>query len=224
MFSNIRGHQFIINNLSSSWVWGNPDGWDKETFDWVEKNRGDKIFWDIGAWIGPFTIFGSRLFSKVIAFEPDKIASNVLSQHIKDNNINNVIIETRGLYKENTEVNFGFIGGKYGDSLSSINHHSPLGLKIKTLTIEEAIKQHGYPGFLKIDIEGGEEYLIDDLIKYRFEKMCMSNHGTYMKDRKIFQEKLNDLFGPLYNCYNRQGQKIENIPDDGDFYYELKKI
>jgi FkbM family methyltransferase len=217
---NIRGYSFNI--ALQNWVWNSLESWDPDTFNWLDRNKGKELFWDVGAWIGPFTLYGSKIFSKVIAFEPDKVALRVLAAHVLNNQLSNVILENRGLYKENTEVSFGFIGGKFGDSLSSINHDNQA-VKIQTLSIETAIELYGKPDFTKIDIEGGEEYLLEDLAKYKFETFCMSNHGPYMKDRKVFYQKLNDLILPLYDCYSIKNEKVTDIPDDGDFYYELKK-
>ena len=166
-------------------------------------------------------MYASKLYTNVIAFEPDTVAAKVLKNHITDNNLTNIKVIEEGLYNTETTVNFGFIGGKYGDSLSSINHPSPVNMKIKTTTIDKAVELYGRPNFLKIDIEGGEEYLIDDLLKHKFQKFCMSNHGPYMKDRKLFKEKL-DKLPTLYDCYNMKNEKITDIPDDGDFYYVLR--
>lgn len=157
------------------------ESWDPYTFNWIEKGKGENIFWDVGAWIGPFSLYASKLYNNVFSFEPDYVAAEILKNNIDSNKILNINLIKKGLYKENTEINFGFIGNKYGDSLSSINHPSSINMKINTIDITTAIQLYGYPDFIKIDIEGGEEYLIDDLIRYKFKKMCMSNHGPYMK-------------------------------------------
>jgi len=220
---NIRGFNFIINNKASGWVWGSLESWDQETFNWIERNKDGKIFWDIGAWIGPFSLYGSKLFDNVISFEPDFIAAKVLEDHINDNQIKNIKLVRKGLYSDDTIVNFSFIGNKFGDSLSSINHVNNNAIKIKTISIDTALSLYGIPDFLKIDIEGGEEYLIEDLAKHKFSAFCMSNHGPYMKDRTIYQQKINDLLLPIYDCYGKDNKKIDFIPDDGDFYYTLKQ-
>jgi FkbM family methyltransferase len=218
----IRGYNFIINDNNSNWLWSTLESWDPYTFNWIEKNKGKHICWDIGAWIGPFTLYSSKLFNKVISFEPDLIAFKSLQNNVNTNNLFNVTLVQEGLFNEETYINFGFIGAKFGDSLSSINHPSPIGNLIKTMTINKAIELYGHPDFLKIDIEGGEEYLIDDLIKFKFNNFCMSNHGPYMKNREQFTDKLNTDLLPFYNCYNIKNEKLEYVPDDGDFYYELK--
>jgi len=244
MNTNIKEFDFIINNMTSVWVWNDAkdDKWELNTFKWLEKNKGANIFWDIGAWVGPFTLYGSKIFNKVVAFEPDYVAFNALQDHIKDNQLKNVTIIKRGLYNEETDVNFGFYRGKFGDSLSSINSeyitnkygktyvassnfNDPLHMeyKIKTITIEKSIELYGRPNILKIDIEGGEEYLIDDLIKFKFDAICIAIHNGYMKDNSIFLEKINKLFLPLYDCYSDEGKKIVIINGDEQCYFELKK-
>ena len=44
-----------------------------------------KIFIDIGAWIGPYTLVAAKLGMRVFAFEPDKIAFEVLKKNIQLN-------------------------------------------------------------------------------------------------------------------------------------------
>ena len=247
MATNIKEFGFVINDLHSQWVWNDikEKRWESDTFRWVEKNAGADVFWDVGAWVGPFTLYGSKIFGEVVSFEPDYVAFNTLQNHVADNMLTNVTLVKRGLYKEETDVNFGFIFGKFGDSLSSINsdyisdkyrksYVASAGLlankdslnieyKIKTITIEKSIELYGYPDFLKIDVEGGEEYLIDDLIKYRFSTLCMAIHNGWMKNNAEFLEKINRFFVPLYNCYNASEEKTEIIKGDEECYFELKK-
>ena len=238
MNTNIKEFDFIINNSTSVWVWNDirSDKWESNTFKWLENHKGLNNFWDIGAWVGPFTLYGSKIFNKVVAFEPDYIAFNALREHTIDNNLINVTLVKEGLYNTNDNISFGFFCGKFGDSLSSINSsyisdrwkYDPnctpdKEYKIKTITIEKSIELYGRPDLLKIDIEGGEEYLIDDLIKFKFNAICIAIHNGYMKDNSTFLEKINTILLPLYDCYDDNEEKVEVIKGDEQCYFELKK-
>ena len=36
----IRGYDFVINDMSSAWLWNSLESWDSCTFNWIEKGRG----------------------------------------------------------------------------------------------------------------------------------------------------------------------------------------
>ncbi len=67
---------------------GNPDfwsqaaGWELETFEALgELLRPGVVFWDVGAWCGPFTLYAKAIGATTWAFEPDPIAH----AHLIDN-------------------------------------------------------------------------------------------------------------------------------------------
>jgi len=58
-------------------------GWEPRTFDWFEQLIDpERVVLDIGAWIGPTTLFAATRARRVFAVEPDPIASHSLEQHV----------------------------------------------------------------------------------------------------------------------------------------------
>ena len=60
--------------------------WENETIQILEKYlTPETYFIDIGAWIGPITLYASKFANKIIAFEPDPVAFDILQKNIELN-------------------------------------------------------------------------------------------------------------------------------------------
>jgi hypothetical protein len=86
---NKNDSYFLINkkvNESNLDFWENFSSWENETFEildrFLDKN---KIFIDIGAWIGPSSIYASRKSKHIFALENDTKSIEILEQNCKDN-------------------------------------------------------------------------------------------------------------------------------------------
>ena len=83
---NFKGLSFVVDHNDYQEFWDNFNNWENKDLDFViEKAEKDKIFIDIGAWIGPYTLVAAKLGMRVFAFEPDKIAFEVLKKNIQLN-------------------------------------------------------------------------------------------------------------------------------------------
>ena len=72
---NYKKLNFLVEPKNYQNFWNNFLNWEKHDLNFVtEKGEEDKIFIDIGAWIGPYTLIAASMGMKVYAFEPDKIA------------------------------------------------------------------------------------------------------------------------------------------------------
>ena len=70
-----RDIEFIVSDASEyTSFWSMPNwGWPEySVIEWGAKKT--DTFIDIGAWIGPMTLFASKIYDKVYSFEPDPIA------------------------------------------------------------------------------------------------------------------------------------------------------
>jgi len=228
MQTTIKGYNFTVNDtFSYFWPYFKRTNWEKFTFDCIEKNKGGKVFWDMGAWIGPISLYASKIFDKVAAWEPDNVAHHELMINLRLNSISNVFVNKKGIYSEETTVRFGKGETGWGDSTSSINSGDDDSYIIETMTINQALDLYGQPSFVKIDIEGGEEYILDDLINHRFNKIHLSVHNAFIKNLDAFLIKLNILMC-YYDCWDWHSKKISNFDmhmdaHNMDLYLELKK-
>jgi FkbM family methyltransferase len=121
---------------------------------------------DVGANIGLYTILCCKLIAqsqRVLAIEPAPEAIEYLSKNIVNNNCTNVIIYRGMAIERSQSCQLRIIPGmsEYS-SASNISHKAVNGIRstlvtVPGKTIDSLVEEYGLsPGFVKMDIEGGE--------------------------------------------------------------------
>jgi len=152
--------------------------WEKNTFEVFDfvKNK-DKNAIDIGAWVGLTTIWLANNFKNLLAIEADTAAVLALKSNLKNSECNNVSIIDRPIYFKNETITFGtnqydanYNKQPLGSSTSQIKDGGFNESDYTTNTITLSDINDIYPfenvSFIKVDIEAGEQYIIEDLVKY----------------------------------------------------------
>lgn len=221
-----------------------PKGsWEPQTFNVFEyvKNK-DKAAIDIGAWIGPTAIWLSNNFSKVVAVEADSVALEALKANLEDSGCTNVTVVEKAIYSERSQVTFGtnqYVETYQKEGLGASTSQIKTGgfidgdYTIETITVNYLSEYISFDevGFVKLDIEGGEEHILADIVKIAEQhhwKMWISFHRTWWKDQNV------DRFAGLFdNCklaaYNSFDKTVANseiikcISGDpfGSIYFEF---
>ena len=192
--------------------------WENETFQifdqYLDKN---KVFIDIGGWIATTCMYGGRKSKHVYVVEADNYSFSYLTSNCKLNNKNVTCINNAVYNESNLELFFGkniFLqGSKLNDSTSQLytnDNSTNECYKIKTIRIHDIIDQyqinHNEISLIKVDIEGGEEYILNDLFdiynSYRIP-MYISFHYSWWKNKDL------DRFTFLSNIHK---QSITNNP------------
>jgi FkbM family methyltransferase len=126
----------------------------------VQAIRPGDVVYDIGAWIGPYTLLASRLVGeggRVVSFEPDPVARGQLERNVALNGARNVRIVPIALSDRNGAARLSggeseAVVGETGDA------------EVETMTLPDFIAREGAPDVVKIDIEGGELRLDTDAL------------------------------------------------------------
>ena len=150
--------------------------WNNELFDVFDKylNK-NKQFLDIGSWIGGTALYASRLSSYVVCVEADTENVKKLQENINTNMLNtNIDIEISPIYSESTNVLFGpnmtNVTGEFNDSTSQIklSKSNNFDRLTATITLHDIIKKYNLNNLslIKVNIQGGEEYILNDLLEY----------------------------------------------------------
>ena len=174
--------------------------WEPETFSIFDKYlKTDKIFIDIGGWIGTTCMYGSRKSKHVYVCEPDMLSVKYLKKNCEDNSCKNLTIIDRAVFSTNTYMFFGknknLSGSTLNDSTSQIytdNDDTSNCYRVKTITINDIISEnninHHDISLIKVDIEGGEESIIDDLYKIHRDHgitLYISFHHCWWTDKNL---------------------------------------
>lgn len=196
--------------------------WEKESTYCVNKliNKNDIVF-DIGANIGYFSIIFSNLVGKsgkVYAFEPAQKYFKRLKLNIIENQLGNINL-----------FNFGISDHeKYADIMidnSTATLHPQISNqilqceKIKLTRLTTFIKENNISQihFIKIDIDGHEPYILDDIFSVidRFNCIVLFeiNHLSYFKANVPAWDIYDKIIKKKYFIYTDSFEQIINIDD-----------
>jgi FkbM family methyltransferase len=180
--------------------------WEKETFKVFDEHlTKEKIFIDIGAWIGTTAMYGSRKSKYVYCVEADNYSFNDLKENMGNNCIQNYTLINKVIYNiDKTKIQFGknqfLVNSKMNDSTSQISKNSKVneGFLMETITLNSIINDYNIDikdiGLIKVDIEGGEENILDELLdlgnKHKHIKLYISFHFTWWNDKNLDRFKL----------------------------------
>ena len=152
------------------------------SFKEINKKRVKNVV-DLGANIGIFTLWASKIFNpKIIyAVEPEQENFNLLTQCIELNKLKGVTAIKKAIYKRNEKVGFEKKG------LNRAMHKIKEGdnnLLVRGVTFKKLISENGIKNidYLKIDIEGSERYVLTlenaPFIKKRVKYINVEIHKT----------------------------------------------
>lgn len=139
---------------------------------WVEKIPKDKIFYDVGANVGVFSMIAARNHIKTYSFEPSALNFYFLIHNIIKNGFSNKITPINSALSDCSELSwFYFRTLKNGGSNHSINKNTsyngerfnPLFSQLVSVVSIDDLVSSGKilpPSYIKIDVDGVENLVI----------------------------------------------------------------
>ncbi|BCX15615.1 MAG: hypothetical protein KatS3mg097_507 [Candidatus Parcubacteria bacterium] len=128
----------------------------------------DKIFLDIGAHIGKYSILYSDFYEKIYAFEPEPDNFNLLKENIRLNNLKGKIFPFQLALSDKTSK-IEFYLSPYSVANSLIKNEGYKKILVDTITLDEFLKQEKINfnniSCIKIDVEGAEDMVIKGMEK-----------------------------------------------------------
>jgi FkbM family methyltransferase len=181
--------------------------WEPETFDVLDAFlTKETTFIDIGAWVGPITLYASRKSKEVYSVEADSLSMFFLQKNCRNNCEENIHFIHRAIYsRSNENVLFGknsFLpGSTLNDSTSQIlsGIQGAEGYSITTISFQDLIKRVKNISLIKVDIEGGEENILDDLFLFHelhSVPMYISFHVDWWKNKNLNRFKSLEKYIP----------------------------
>jgi len=178
---------FIDGDLDF-WALYDSGKWEPETKAVLQRFLGPKsCFMDIGAWIGPVSLWAVELGADVVAFEPDPVAypqlvHNTAGLTISPLNYAVVSGSERRIMLSNP--------GKFGDSMSRISQY--MGIAVWQITPGVALAMRPKWELIKVDIEGGEIFLLPELAPlcaYNGIPLYVSWHEAWFEHEVPLEER-----------------------------------
>jgi FkbM family methyltransferase len=180
----LRGVKWIAGSHNKSVLLGTYEK--NQTSIFVKKCLNKKVLWDLGAHVGYYTLLFKNINrdSMVYSLEPVERNSKYLKQHLKLNKIDTVIHLKKAVSDKEGILRFAE-GNHVGGKLSETGDMTVPVVKLSRLLIEKEI---AFPDLIKMDIEGAEYKVLNDL------KSCLassdkkpiiflSTHGKVVHDQ-----------------------------------------
>jgi FkbM family methyltransferase len=188
--TNLNGQKFKCDPYHVGW-WrrASKNQWEPYTLKILSQFlTKDSTFCDIGAWIGPTSIYAAKQCKRVFSFEPDWVAYQYLLWNIRINNLNNVLPFNIALANEDIlRPMSSFSEGPNGDSTTTLLKQTKQGSGISAMCMSwetwSRVCQPGKIDFMKIDIEGGEYSLLPTMKDYFIKNkpvVYLSTHAPYL--------------------------------------------
>ena len=224
-----RNYRFKVDPKTHTYkFWINRfPGWEEETFEIFDFYlKKDKSFLDIGAWIGTTCLYGSLQSKDVVCIEADPVSLRDLRMNIAINNFTNIQICDKVISNNKNSVYFGPLTpeAKMGMSSTRIKlvKNNTSDIEVFPTTYNEILTKY-FNGnakdisLIKIDIEGGEENIIDDVFNSLVgidprPSVYLSFHYDWWNNKNL-KERL-DVFRIHKYCYFLKNKiNIDDIPD-----------
>ena len=214
-------HKFVrIDRFTDHFTQNVFSAWENETFEVFERVKDPNgIAIDLGAWIGTTAIWLSKNFHHVIAVDGDRKSVQCLRANLEASQCPNVTICDKPVMQTTRDIIFGPRGHVLNESISYAKLYSdnPLDYVTKSIAFKQLIHDTVYAkeelnshkiSFIKCDIEGGEENILEDILHFSFYTKCpvyISFHIPWWTSKKISD------FDCLFEYFNVKNASVDNI-------------
>lgn len=191
---------FNTNNENEEfWAKFSDGTWEEETIRILDDHlKSDDVMVDIGAWIGPISLYSSQKVKQCYSFEPDPIAFKNFSESILLNSdaiINikpfNKAITTNG---KNIKLFSRYTHGDSGSSILRRVKSTNKYYQVESTTFSKFIEDEKIEkiDFIKMDIEGGEFFILpfmkDEIEKFKPTILISFHYAVLVEyyEQKLF--------------------------------------
>lgn len=213
----IKNYEFETSGDNS--FWQNIEKWEPETFTILDKflNK-DNVLVDVGAWNGVVSMYGAKICKHVYSFEPSTSSYIKMLENLSLSGIINVTAFNCGCYTE--YINQKVYTTTHGDSTNSVIDRDMPEYKSVDYFYANFVKLSDYIkkmtqdpiGLIKMDIEGGEIYVLEemhDYIKEHHPNMYISFHPNWFPEKEKNIERIIEIIFDGYKVLNTLLQECD---------------
>jgi FkbM family methyltransferase len=170
--ARIRGTPFRVNaDHIGFWRQLSRGRWESDTFAVLERFLTPETdFIDVGAWIGPLSLFAATRSRRVFCIEPDPHAYRCLLLNLELNRLRNVVPFHAAVGARSGIRRMAVMDGRLGNSLTRLADlgQASDGFEVPGLSWSDWVKlaNPGTPGLIKVDVEGAEFELLPAMKEY----------------------------------------------------------
>lgn len=138
------------------------------------------ICYDLGASIGYMSLLMALKARHVYAFEPAPHSAAEIQKHVAANEFRNITIIRSPVSDSVRTVSFGLTDNAYGSCIVETETDWPC-LELTTITLDDFVKTHPFPDFVKMDVEGEEGRVLRgarSLLQEKKPLICCELHSA----------------------------------------------
>jgi FkbM family methyltransferase len=200
----INGRSFeVAAEPADFWGWVKEGRYDREWNTLSAYLRPEHTFLDLGAWIGSHSIYAATIAKRVVAFEPDPIAHAILIRNAALSpyrfEVSPVAIAGHegfvrlgsGLLGASTTRRNPAAGGGIGEWQPGQELDAPCA----TLRAVAEDLRFEDPLFIKMDVEGSEEEILEDVEFFKERKpiLYLETHPFWWKDEPAMRKRIEEI-------------------------------
>lgn len=178
----LKGKKWSIAS-GYKFIRGNYEQYKTDAF--LEHFKSGSIFFDIGAHIGYYSSIAAVInggSGHIFAFEPRPMNIKFFRKHVEVNNFQNITLFEAAAGEYDGLARFD---DKHGSATGFVTREG--NLEVQQLSIGRMIKDGSLPvpGFIKIDVEGGEREVLanlSDIISSARPGMLVATHGQECRE------------------------------------------
>lgn len=195
-----RGHRLrVVDSQRSFWDKVDAGSWEPETQAFLaERIRPETVFIDLGAWIGPTTLIAASLGARVVAFEPNPDAREIMRRSVEASGLaDRVLLVPNAIWKHSGTEALSVGRASSGASLIvKRRRHSSVPVECKQAAF---LDQFIVPGvaLIKMDIEGAEYDVLSDVADVALPRKADILVSTHPHKAVDYKRKTSFLINPL---------------------------
>lgn len=214
---------FTVPNYISDWRAQTSSFKEPDTIDWINNFNSKKVFWDIGANVGVFSLYAAKARStKVLAFEPSIFNLELLARNININNLQDLISVVPIPLSNQSEISsLNFSTETWGGALSTFKEDfgwdgKPFDPKFSLNMFGSSLDDMVYsmkltpPNYLKIDVDGLEHLILEggqNTLEY-VESILIEVNASFADQYKTIERILSN------NGFKLDNEKISEFEPD----------
>lgn len=212
----------MVNDRHEFW-WSQvtDNAWESHTFHIIDKCVSEQsICIDVGAWIGPISLYLGTKVQKVFAIEPDPEAFYDLDLNVSANRTLNIDIAQCAIANYTGTLQLGnnqILGNSVTRLHQSLNLFDVVCYTLSDFCLYKNITT---VDFLKIDVEGCEELILEDIEFFHIyhPTVYVQLHNFWFTDTLAAVNRIRDVAKLYKNVYDDYYKKIDYHTIDGGSY------
>lgn len=184
------GRTFEVEDIPSTsrwdfWKLWSTEAWEPELHQLIPVTRDRALFVDVGAWVGPITLWAAHRGYRVLAIEPDPVAYASLARNVALSGFEDSVTALNAAASTSGEpVTLWSVAEEWSESTSSLTHQLGQSIDVSGFDLLESFTSDP-PALVKMDIEGGEAVLfpvVGPLLRSLRVPVLLSTHPGFYGD------------------------------------------